>query len=168
LGKAVTLVAADRLDTALTGVPGYEVYGRHTGAAVVVSIKAPAPIGANTTIWLNTDLDVGTGYKVWGFAAGAEFNVNVGVDGIPRLHTGGAGEILISTLEYAYTDNGLTIEVPTALIGNPPSVAVYIDVNDAVFLPNDYSIHVWRITRSAGVTVPGRVSRPVASGVVGR
>jgi serralysin len=164
----VTLGAADRLDTATTGVAGHEVYGRHTGAAVVVSIKAPASIGANTTIWLNTDLDVGTGYKVWGFAAGAEFNVNVGADGIPRLYTGGAGEVLVSPLAYAYADNALTVEVPAALIGNPSSVAVYIDVNDAVFLPNDYSLHVWRIARSAGVTVPGRVSRPVASGVVGR
>lgn len=162
------LSPSDRLDTPASGVPGYEVCGRHTGDAVAVSIKAPTPIGVNTTIWLNTDQSTATGYMVWGFAVGAEYNVNIGADGVPRLYSGAAGQTLIGSLSYTNANNTLTVSVPVSLIGNPSGVTIYIDVNDAVFLPNDYSLHTWRIARSTGVSLSSSVALKAVSGVTRR
>jgi serralysin len=134
---------ASRLDTPATGVSGYAFHGDVQGGAFLFALSSDSVrIGANTTIWLDTDLNRATGYKIWGFAGGAEYNINVGPDGVPRLYTGGAGETLVGDIDYGYSADGrvLEIAVPQALLsGNPSQVSVLADINNSVYLPNDYS-----------------------------
>ena len=116
--------AANRLDTAADGVAGYEVYGQYTGNAFVFALRAPAgvTIGTNTTFWLNTDQNTSTGYQIWGFAGGAEYNINIGADGKLALYSGAAGQTLVSSaIDYSLSADGTVLEfaVPSALPGRP-------------------------------------------------
>lgn len=135
--------AADRLDTPASGAPGYALYAKHTGGAFVFAIEAPVAIGAGTTIWLNTDQSKATGHQIWGFAGGAEFNVDFDAAGVPHLYSGDSGQTLVAgPLDHAYSADRMRVEfaVPGALLpGDPQAVDVLADVNDNTFLPNDYS-----------------------------
>lgn len=150
--------AADRLDAAGGGVSGYALYGRHEAGYYYFAISAPSgvAIGANTTLWLNTDLNMNTGYKVWGFAVGAEYNINFDASGVPRLYTGADGQTLVSgaTVSYAYSTSRQIVELSVAAsaLGNTNALTVFTDVNDSVFLPNDYSSYAYRV--SAPVAPP--------------
>ena len=66
-GSLSDWTASQRIDT-VAPTAGYEVYGRTAGDSYVFAIKAPGgvSIGANTTAWLNTDQNAGTGYQVFG------------------------------------------------------------------------------------------------------
>src|SRR3546814_4416328 len=71
------------------------VYATLDNDAFVFALTAPVAIGADTTVWLNTDGKTSTGYQIFGFAGGAEYNVNFAADGTVNLYTGGAGETLV-------------------------------------------------------------------------
>jgi serralysin len=90
---------ANRLDTVANGVAGYEVFGQCTGNGFVFALRAPAgvTIGTSTTFWLNTDQNTSTGYQIFGFAGGAEYNVSIGIDGKLALYTDAAGQTLVSS-----------------------------------------------------------------------
>lgn len=131
-----------RLDGPGQGVEGYGLYGYRDGDAFAFAFSSETQaIGAGTTLWLDSDIDRSTGYQIFGFTGGAEYNVDVGADGIPRLFTGGAGETLVSELIYAYSSDGQVLQVliPAALIGDTDQVRVFADVNNQIFLPNDYA-----------------------------
>lgn len=130
-----------RLEIADTGVEGYELYGRVDSDDFVVALKSAQPIGPNSTFWINVDGDTATGHQIWGWAGGAEFNVNIGADGAARLYSGAAGETLVAELDHAFGPDGTTLEfsVPKSLLGTGiEQIAVLADINDAVFLPNNY------------------------------
>ncbi|WP_417584889.1 M10 family metallopeptidase C-terminal domain-containing protein [Pelagibacterium sp.] len=130
-----------RLEGEGTGIAGYELYGRVDSEQFVVALKSAQPIGPNTTFWINTDGSSGTGHQIWGWAGGAEFNVNIGADGIARLYSGAAGEIFVADLDHAFGADGTTLEfaLPKDLLGTGiEEIAVLSDVNDTVFLPNNY------------------------------
>jgi Ca2+-binding RTX toxin-like protein len=153
--------AADRLDTAASGVAGYELYGKFTGDAYVFAVKAPGPIGANTTFWLNTDQNLATGHKIWGFAGGAEYNVNLDAAGVPRLYSGAAGQTLVNgTIDHAFSADKSTFEfaIPVAqLAGTPKAVDVYVDVNDQVFLPTSYSNFTYTVAQPTAPQPPTQI-----------
>ena len=68
-------------------------------------------IGANTTVWFNTDLNATTGYQIFGSAGGAEFNLNIKADGTAALYTGAAGQTLVlDNIQLAYSTDHLSIE----------------------------------------------------------
>ena len=141
-GSLADWPSATRLDSTLTGVAGYALYGQGDAQSFYFAVSAPSntPIGANTTIWLDTDLNTTTGFPVFG-AAGAEYNINIDAAGIVRLYTGGAGAVELAVLTSASNGNGSIIEIalPKSLLaGSPDLVRVYADVNDATFLPNSY------------------------------
>jgi serralysin len=147
-GNLADWTAANRLDSAVNGVAGWEVYGRLDGGAYVFALRSTGStaIGAETTFWLNTDQNAATGYQIWGFAGGAEYNVNFDALGQPALFTGASGQTAVGTgpLDFAYGAGNLTVEfaVPVAsLAGNPQAINVQTDVNNSVFLPNDYSLY---------------------------
>jgi Ca2+-binding RTX toxin-like protein len=150
--------ASDRLDAAGGGVSGYALYGRYEAGTYYFAISAPTgvSIGASTTLWLNTDLNLNTGYKVWGFAAGAEYNINFDATGTPRLYTGADGQTLVNgaTVSYAYGAGNQTVELAIAAsaLNNTTALSVFTDVNDSVFLPSDYSSYSYTV--SAPVTPP--------------
>ena len=141
-GTASDWTAASRLDGAGNGVGGYEIYGKSAGDYYVFALKAPIAIGANTTMWINTDDNHQTGYLIWGFAGGAEYNVNFDANGVPHLYTGAAGQTLVSAdIRYATSPDGTFVEfaIPKAAIGSPGQIGTYFDINDAVFLPTLYA-----------------------------
>jgi hypothetical protein len=141
-GSLADWTEASRLDSAPNGVTNYALYGQFGSGNYIFAISAPVAITNATTIWLDTDLNTATGYKVFGTAVGAEYNVNI-VGGLPYLYTGAAAENFVSgPLTHAFSGDGkiLEVAVPTASIGSPTSLRVFVDVNDSVFLPNDYTL----------------------------
>ena len=155
--------AAERLDLPGSGSAGYELYGRVEGsgaeAKLVFAIRAPAgtPIGAGTTLWLNTDRDSGgspaTGKQIFegiGFdGGGAEYNINFFTDGQPYLYTGADGENFVSgpiTHAFSAAKDVVEFEVPLASIGETDgAVDVLVDVNNSIFLPNDYDLFTYSV-----------------------
>ena len=115
-GLADDWTAAERLDFAGSGVPGYAIYGVSEADAFFFAIETDSvAIGQDTTIWLDTDLDRSTGYQIWGFTGGVEYNVNVAEDGSVALYTGGAGETFVAALNFAYSADGQFLEFEVQL-----------------------------------------------------
>jgi serralysin len=136
-GSAADWTTADRLDEPANGVDGFAVFGKATEHAYVFAIQSPIAIGRNTTIWLNTDDDASTGYQIWGWAGGAEYNVNFDYAGTPRLY----GIDQVDDLAFAYSEDKTFVEIiiPKALIGAPAQVNALLDINDLTFLPTQYA-----------------------------
>jgi peptidoglycan/xylan/chitin deacetylase (PgdA/CDA1 family) len=161
-GSVADWAAGERLDNNPGGVSGYQLFAKHTGDTMVFAITAPVAIGANTTVWLNTDLNRGSGYQIWGFAGGAEYNINFDASGTPRLYTGADGQTLVNgALDFSRSADGRTVEIalPTNLIGGATGAEIFADVNNSVFIPNDYSNFSYRIAAP--------VVNPPAAPVVG-
>ena len=137
----------DRLDRKPgTGVLGYELYGRADASNYYLAMRALPPavgLGPGTTLWLNTDRDRSTGYQVWGIAVGAEHNINFAHDGTPHLYTGAAAQNWqIGPLPFAKSADGNVIEIAVARDMLDPlavSIDVSVDVNDALFMPADFT-----------------------------
>jgi peptidoglycan/xylan/chitin deacetylase (PgdA/CDA1 family) len=147
-GNLSDWTAADRLDTPSTGTQGYEVYGKLDGSNYTIALKSSGAIGPNTTIWLNSDMSSTTGYQIFGWAGGAEYKIEIGADLVPRLYQVQAGGpesgVLVSNvnLQYASSSDSTVVEIalPQAqLAGSPNSIGVLVDVNNQVFLPNNYA-----------------------------
>lgn len=148
-GTLVDWTNDDRLETALTAVAGYSLYGRLESEVFYFALQSEVAIGASSTLWLDTDANTASGYQVWGFAAGAEFNVNFGADGIPRLYSGADGQTLVGDLQYALSADRKVLEIAlpkTLLGGSVSSVGIMADINNTVFLPVDYSYPAYTIT----------------------
>ncbi len=158
-GSLADWTQANRLDAGASGIAGYELYGKFEGGAYVFALRANGPIGQNTTLWLNTDQNRATGYQIWGFAGGAEYNVNFDAGGAPALFTGAAGQ----TLAPGIVDFGVSLDrtivefaIPlTALTGAPGAIDIYADVNDQVFLPNDYTNYTYTVLSAPPPPPPG-------------
>lgn len=136
-----------RLDAVADGAVGYALYGQFSGGNYVFAISAPVAITNSTTIWLDTDLSTATGYQVFGTAVGAEYNINI-VGGLPYLYTGAAAQNFVSgPLTYAFSGDSkiLEVSVPASSIGSTTALRVFIDVNDSVFLPNDYTLTGYKV-----------------------
>ncbi|MDB5865938.1 MAG: polysaccharide deacetylase, partial [Betaproteobacteria bacterium] len=122
-----------------TSTTGYNIYGKATGGSFVFALQAPVAIGANTTVWFNTDQNVATGYKIFGEAGGAEYNVNFDATGTPHLYTGNAGATLVPnvTVSFGYSADKHVVEfaVPTTALGSPRIAGTLWDVNDGATLP---------------------------------
>ncbi|MFO1144216.1 MAG: hypothetical protein U1E59_17925 [Amaricoccus sp.] len=139
---------ASRLDSAGNGQSGYALYGTYatdTGAFVLGLKTDGTAITETTQIWLNTDLDRSTGYKIFGFAGGAEYKIGFAADGTPSLYALGADgstSLVSSNLDWFYNPAHSTLEIalPSTLVGGSHGMGVYVQVNGGVAnLPNDYA-----------------------------
>jgi hypothetical protein len=90
LGHEVTVdgilnewLASDRIDD--QQATGYRVNGTSGANNFYLSLTAPTAIGANTTVWLNTDRNATTGYQVFGSGVGAEFQIEFNADNTVSL-----------------------------------------------------------------------------------
>jgi len=132
-----------------TPVSGYELSGRYEGSAYKVLLRnLNGPISTGTTFWLNTDQNSDTGYKIWGYAGGAEYNVNIAADGKPYLYQDADGQTLVSgPLTHSIVADGsgsnMEFEIPESAIGSPAGsgINLLIDVNNSTFLPVSYWPH---------------------------
>src|SRR3712207_4217471 len=159
-GSLTDWAANDQIDKILS-VGGYDIYAKATGASYVFAVKAPVAIGANTTMWLNTDRNASTGYKIWGFAGGAEYNINFDASGVPRLYTGADGQTQVSgaSVVFGYSGDRTIVEfaVSTDAIGPSRAINTLWDINNNTFLPTDYSLAQYEVmNRTAGsITLDG-------------
>lgn len=151
---------------------GDKVYGKYVATpypAYVFAVQSAGPaIGANTTFWLNTDDDPGTGFLIWGAFSGAEYYVNIYTDNKPYLYDGDpVGAFITGPLEYAYSADGRNLEfvIPASLIDQPEEISLLIDLNDSVFLPGDYSGSPYRIS-SVEQPLPPRTDFSKRVGIV--
>jgi len=157
-GSLSDWTAADRLDHPGSGQSGYEIYGRFENDYYIVAIKSAVEIGANTTAWLNTDRNTTTGYQIFGWAGGAEYNVNFGSNLMPSLYSGAAGQTLIdSALAHGFSSDHKVVEfaIPkSALSGAPQSLDMLLDINDQPFLPGDYGAYTYTIKDPSSLPTP--------------
>ena len=105
-------------------------------------MSGPLAIGPNTTAWFNTDRNTASGYLIWGWAGGAEYNLNIKSDGTAALYSGAAGQALVlDNIQLAYSTDHQSVEfaIPKAALGNPGAIDTYYDINDSVFLPAQYA-----------------------------
>src|SRR5687767_4296891 len=120
-------------------VSGYDIYARYTAGYYVFAIKAPVAIGANTTVWLNTDRDASTGYQISGTAGGAEYNINFDATGTPRLYTGADGQNLVSgaNVLFGYSADQTIVELAIAAsaVNAAGAIDTLYDINNQTSLP---------------------------------
>jgi RTX calcium-binding nonapeptide repeat (4 copies) len=154
-GSLADWTASDRIDF-LPGASqaGYEVYGKNTVDGYTFAIQSAVNIGANTTIWLDTDKNKATGFQIFGFAGGAERNINIAGDGTAYLYSGGAGQTFVTKLDSKISADGKTLEVAVGKDFVPAGngINVLADVNDTVFLPGDYSTLPYTVSNGTTVT----------------
>ena len=141
-GSTAEWTPASVLSSQSAGGVDYAVRGTYQEGAFVIAIQADGgTVDANTTVWLNTDGNKATGFQVFGGTAGAEYNINFGPDGRPALYTGGAGQTFVAHLDFVFNPAHSTVEIalPSLLVGGAKRAEVFVDVNNSVFLPGDYS-----------------------------
>src|SRR5713226_3200591 len=163
-GTLTDWTPAQRLDNG--SVAGFALYADVQAANFVFGIGDDSgTIGPGTTIWLDTDLNSTTGYQVFGNTVGAEYNIDIGTDGVARLYSGGAGQTLIGTLNYAVSSDGhgFEVAVPESLIGNATAANVFANVDNTTFLPGAYSSGGYRVgsltsTVVGSITIDGSLS----------
>jgi hypothetical protein len=152
-GNLADWTTTERIDTAPgSSVTGYEVYGKYAANNYVFGIKSAVAIGAGSTIWIDADQNAATGYQIFGFAGGAEYNIQIGLDGKANLYSGGEGQTFISTLDYSLSADGKNLEVAVAgaTLGAvaPAAINVLADVNNSVYLPGDYSLFKYSVAQN--------------------
>ena len=86
-------VPSERIDYG--DVLGFSLYAQTQGDFFYFALSGSVAIGPNTTFWFNTDQNSATGFQIFGFAGGTEFNVNIKSDGTAALYSDGAGQTLI-------------------------------------------------------------------------
>jgi hypothetical protein len=152
-GNLADWTAAERIDTAPgSGVAGYEVYSKYAANNYVFGIKSAVAIGNGSTIWIDADQNAATGFQVFGFAGGAEYNIQIGTDGKANLYSGGEGQTFVSALDYSISADGQNLEV--AVVGTalgataPGAINVLADVNNSVYLPGDYSLFKYTVAQT--------------------
>lgn len=148
-------------------------YVSGTAPAYVFAIKASGvAMGPNTTLWLNTDQNAATGFKIWDAYGGAEYVVNIYSDGTPHLYQVTADAVFnwVAGLEFATSSDKSVLEfvIPAAALGlsAPRALDVMSDLNDTVFLPADFTSGV-QFTVTSGIdAAPVRTDLSKRVGIV--
>ncbi|WP_162820462.1 polysaccharide deacetylase family protein, partial [Microvirga calopogonii] len=150
-GQLADWTPVDRLDFGVPGVDGFKIYGRVVDGTYHFAIDSSSvAIGANSTIWLNTDQNLETGYKIFGSHLGADYKIefkpdpNAPFGAHPGLYTvaaDGTETLVEGGLSYAYSPDGKIIELALDKTKIPatPAMSALIDINDTSFVPNPYS-----------------------------
>ena len=142
-GLLTEWTAGQRLETAATTVPGFEIYGKYANDEFIFAVKSNVVIGPNTTFWFDTDQNSTTGAEPFpGAGTGAEFNINFGPNGLAHLYSGAAGETFVADIQYTIGPDGKTIEfaLPKSIIGaGVTQVSMKADINDNANLPGDFN-----------------------------
>ena len=148
---------SQRLDHGTNVQAGYEIYGKFANDAFVFGVKSALDIGVGTTFWFDTDGNSSSGHPIFGFALGAEFNINIGGDGVARLYSGDAGQFFVGNIDYKVAVDGKSIEfeLSKSQIGNGVNtVRMLADINDQTYLPGDYTSQPFTVTDPASIPQP--------------
>ena len=149
-GNLADWTAVDRLDIGIANPAGFKIYGRVVDGMYHFAIESTEiTLGAQTTIWLNTDQNSQTGFKIFGFALGAEYKIEFLADptaplGVrPALYStsaDGSATLVEDGLSFAFTADGKIVElaIDKTKIAATPSMSAVIDINESVYLPTYY------------------------------
>ncbi|MEA1832405.1 DUF4214 domain-containing protein [Methylobacterium durans] len=168
-GNLADWTASERLDTSRTGIANYALYATQEGDQYIFAIQAPVAIGAFTTLWLNTDRNENTGAQPFaGAGTGAEFYVDFATDGLPYLFSGTefGTNLSVTPLTHAFGANNTIIEfsVPISLLnGTTSGFDLKADINNAEFLPNDYTLFKYSVAPNFYYTLFGNSTHDVHS-----
>ena len=124
------------------GPLGTELYGALEDGNYVFGLVSPElQPGVKVTIWLNTDQDASTGYRIWGTAGGAEYNIDFVVGNDPILYKGGPAETTVAgPLPCGTGPGAVEVAVPVAsLYGTPRAINLLVDIGGKLYLPGDFS-----------------------------
>ena len=139
-----------------TNPVGYALYGAVDGNAFIFALQGAAAISFSTTVWLNTDQNTATGYQIFGLNTGADFNITFvagspGAAAAPYLYTGADAQIYLADItEFAFSADRQTVEfqVPFSLLAlsaAPAVTDVYADINNSIFLPQEYAAGSYKL-----------------------
>jgi peptidoglycan/xylan/chitin deacetylase (PgdA/CDA1 family) len=161
-GNLTDWTSSERLDVAPgSRVAGYETYGKYAAGNYVFGIKSAVAIGNTSTIWIDADRNAATGFQIFGFAGGAEYNIQIGPDGKANLYTGGEGQNFVKALDSKISADGKGWEVAVAgtdlSATAPTAINILADVNDTVYLPGDYSLFKYSVAQTTTTTAPKTV-----------
>jgi Ca2+-binding RTX toxin-like protein/peptidoglycan/xylan/chitin deacetylase (PgdA/CDA1 family) len=148
-GQSTEWTLLDRLDFGITGVSGFKIYGRVVDGTYHFAIdSSTVSIGANSTLWLNTDQNTATGYNIGNL--GADYRIEfVPASNLPfgtrptlySLAADGSQTLVEDGISFAFSADGKFVElaIDKTKIGNTAAISTLIDVNEQHFLPSDYS-----------------------------
>jgi hypothetical protein len=153
----------DRLDFGMIGLDGSKIYGRYVDGTYNFAIESSkVTIGAYSTMWLNTDQNEATGFKIFGSRLGADYKIEFEGDGLggvrPALYSvtdTGATTLVPDGVAFKLSADGKVVElaVDKAKINNSTTISTLIDLNiensqgpDGVYLPGDYSLPPFKLT----------------------
>lgn len=158
--------ATERLDLPpWQGINGNALYGTYEDATYYIAVTSPdLTAGSSITLWLNSDQDSSTGYQIWGFAGGIEYNAHFIIDSLGGLFTGGAGENPVAELNYAVGPDGIEVEIPEHLLDTPADgINLLVNINNTTYLPSDYSLYQYTISNEV---FPSRTNPNKQIGIV--
>jgi hypothetical protein len=93
---------------------------------------------------------------------GAEYNINFFTDGQPYLYTGADGELSVSgPINHAFSavKDVVEFEVPLASIRETDGpVDVLVDVNNSIFLPNDYALVTYSVVAPSPYSISDAIT----------
>ena len=149
-GQLTDWTNVDRLDFGMTGVNGSKIYGRFVDEIYHFAIESSTvSIGANSTMWLNTDKNTATGHSFWGLAIGADYKIEFEADELggvrPSLYAlaaNGDPTLVTDGVSFARSADGKIVElaIDKTKIGNSAAVSTLIDLNaQTSYLPGDYT-----------------------------
>ncbi|MGB3292621.1 MAG: polysaccharide deacetylase family protein [Phormidesmis sp.] len=137
-GQAADWRSEHRFATATGSQGSFELFAKDSGEAYLFAVKSAAQssemtIGNNTTFFLNTDQNGGTGGSY-----GNEYFVNF-VGDQPHLYSSSGSWIKPLEVGTSTDFNFVEFAVLKADIGNPTGISVVGDINDNAYFPADYS-----------------------------
>ena len=147
-GNLADWTSVDRVD--IGNPAGFKIYGRVVDGMYHFAIESKnITLGANSTIWLNTDQNSKTGLKIFGLHLGAEFKIEFVADPTspqspprPTLYslTDGSTTLVENGLSFAFSSDGKIVElaIDKTKIAATPAMSAVIDINKSVYLPTYY------------------------------
>lgn len=133
---------------------GARVYGKYENDRFIIALESPTGIGPYTTLYLNTDQNTSTGYLLWGFATGSEYQISIedNGDSNPYLFTGGDFTTPLGdgAVTHAYNSDKTSLEIvlKASDIQSPDSIDAWVQINDSYYLPDDWYAQKYTFNRT--------------------
>ena len=169
-GNIMDWSTTDRLGYPSSYASDFSLYGRiQDGFLNLALVSKSVTIEANTTFWLNTDQNTATGFQIFGFAGGSEFMINIDPSGAPGVYAASLNPTFLGSTNFSYSADKRVLELsaPVSLLGGLPTgtVDILVDVNDAFYLPTDFTAPSLRV-KDVALSLPAPSDAPLRIAIV--